>query len=84
MTLLNKFKDIRMRLEKSIKKAKKAYYKKKFENCIGDSRQTFNLLNELNGKTLINTTIPKLDSCFLSSDSNPSAFEVAERFNEYL
>ena len=84
LNLLNKFQNIRIRLEKSTKKAKKTYYKKKFENCIGDSRQIFNLLNELNGKTLINTTIPQLYSCVLSSDSNPSAFEVAEKFKKFF
>ena len=38
---LQKFKHLRAKVEKEIKIAKKRFYFKKFEKCIGDSRQTF-------------------------------------------
>ena len=46
-----KFKVLRDKFGKSVKKAKKDFYKQKFESCIGDSRQTYKLLNDIKGIT---------------------------------
>ena len=42
----SKFKLLRNKFEKCIKKAKKDYYRQKFESCMGDSRQTYKLIND--------------------------------------
>ena len=83
-SLSKKFTDIRLQLEKSIKTAKKVYYRNMFEKCIGDSRQTFKLLNELSGKHLVNNAVPKLSSCMSDTAPNSSNFQVAEKFNEFF
>ena len=44
--LLQTFRSLRDRFEKEIKLSKKNYYWNKFKNCIGDSRQTYKILNE--------------------------------------
>ena len=50
-------------LEKEIKTTKTQFYHNKFEKCIGNSRQTYKLLNELKGKTNPSETFPILASC---------------------
>ena len=55
-----------------------------FDNCLGDSRQTFTLLNELSGKTRPNNSFIKLASCISDTKPNPSTFEVAEKFSEFF
>ena len=55
-----------------------------FEKCIGDSRQTFELLNELSGKHLVNNAVPKLSSCMSDTAPNSSNLQVAEKINEFF
>ena len=55
-----------------------------FDNCLGDSRQTFALLNELSGKTRQKNSVIKLASCISDTKPNPSTLEVAEKFNEFF
>ena len=83
-SLRKKFTDIILQLEKSIKTAKKVYYRNMFEKGIGDSRQTFKLLNELSGKHLVNNAVPKLSSCLSDTAPNSSNLQVAEKFNEFF
>ncbi len=45
-----RFVTARKKCELAIRQSKKLLYMNKFNSCIGDSRQTFELLNELQGK----------------------------------
>ena len=45
------YKDFRKELRKIIKLAKKNYYCKKFENFKGNIKKTWQLINELRGKS---------------------------------
>ena len=47
---LQKLKSLRSQFEDETKGAKRKFYLNKFNSCIGDSRQTYELLNEINGK----------------------------------
>ena len=47
LLLLYRFKKIRIRFEKNVKSAKRIYYRNMFDNCFGDSRRTFTLLNKI-------------------------------------
>ena len=58
--------------------------KNMFDNCLGDSRKTFPLFNELSGKTRSNNSFIKLASCISDTKPIPSNFEVAEKFNEFF
>ena len=44
--------------------AKKSFYMNKFNSCLGNSRQTLKLRNELKGKFSNSTNIPLLRSSF--------------------
>ena len=70
--LLQTFRSLRDRFEKEIKLSKENYYWNKFKNCIGDSRQTYKILNDISGKSNKNSKIPPLQSCI---DENENATE---------
>ena len=59
------------------------FYWNKFKNCIGDSRQTYELLNELNGKSISRFKMPIFESCQNLID-NPTEKDVANRFNDFF
>ena len=48
---LRNFNGARLKVEKALKKLKSYYYSKRFERCINDPKQTYKLLNELQGKS---------------------------------
>ena len=79
----NKFKLLRDKFEKSVKKAKKDFYRQKFESCIGDSRQTYKLLNDIKGSTRKSSKVPALNSCN-ARFSDPSSTDIAEEFNTFF
>ena len=62
---------------------KQKFYWNKFKNCIGDSRQTYKLLNELNGKSISRFKVTILESCQKLND-NPTEKDVANRFNDFF
>ena len=49
--LYNKYKDYRRILNKTIKIAKRTYYGKKFDLAKGNIKKTWDLINELRGKS---------------------------------
>ena len=69
-------------LEKVLK-AKKDYYAKKFESCIGDSRQTYKLLNDIKGTNRKNAQVPALNTCNARC-TDPSSADIAEEFNTFF
>ena len=81
-TLVN-FKKQRQKFENAVKCKKRTHYMNKFRHCIGDSRQTYKLLNELNCKNLAQSNIPVLDSC-LQVQENPSNKDIADKFNDFF
>ena len=81
--LLENFKNLRSKLEKELNRRKKKYYIKKFTACIGDSRQTYKLLNDLSGKNTKDASVPVLESCLQHKEA-PSTFDIAERFNNFF
>ena len=81
--ILENFKNLRSKLEKEIKSAKRKYYNKKFTACIGDSRQTYKLLNDLSEKNTKDASVPVLESCLQHKEA-PSTFDIAERFNNFF
>ena len=80
---MENFKNLRFKLEKEVKGAKRKFYRNKFSACIGDSRQTYKLLNDLSGKNIYDANVPILESCQQHSVT-PSTFDVAERFNVFF
>ena len=81
--LLNTFTNLRKKFEQAVKMNKRKFYWNKLKNCIGDSRQTYKLLNELNGKSISRFTVPILESCQKLND-NPTEKDVANRFNDFF
>ena len=77
--IFKKFKDLGNQFKSNLNKTKKQFYWRKFYSCIGDSRQTFKLLNYISGKHLNPSIVPALDSCIENS-----ATEIAETFNKYF
>ena len=81
--LLKKFKECRMRLEKQLKLRKKQFHLNSFQKCLGNSRQTFKLLNELKGKSYKSQNFPILGSCYQKFDQ-PSDKNNANEFNNFF
>ena len=81
---MNTFTNLRKKFEQAVKMNKRKFYWNKFKNCIGDStRQTYKLLNELNGKSISRLKVPILESCQKLND-NPTEKDVANRFNDFF
>ncbi len=78
---LAKFRKLRAEVEKSIKIAKKHFFRK-FKNCIGDSRATYTFLNELNGTTFSQSSIESISN---EKDVLLEApVDIAETMNTYF
>ena len=80
---MNTFTNLRKKFEQAVKMNKRKFYWNKFKNCIGDSRQTYKLLNELNEKSISRFKVPILESCQKLND-NPTEKDVANRFNDFF
>ena len=80
---LTHFQELRKNFENSVTKAKKQFYWNKFKSCIGDSRQTYKLLNDISGKTKSKTNIPFLDNMAKCTDSENN-LHIADAFNEHF
>ena len=80
-TKVEKFKALRIKVEKTIKAKKKFYYEQKFSKCIGDSKQVYNLLNELKGVTVKNSKVPCLITDGRRIDDN---LDVANELNTFF
>ena len=78
-----KFKLLRDKFGKSVKKAKTDFFAQKFESCIGDSRQTYKLLNDTKGITRKSSQVPALNSCNARC-TDPSGADIAEEFNTFF
>ena len=74
------FADERQNFEQAAKTSKKQYYWNKFKSCIGDSRQTYKLLNELNGKNKTQLHKPSLQTC-RENGGSPTDNDIAESLN---
>ena len=60
---LQEFKKWRLTFEKEYKKSKKQYYQNKLQACQTDSRRTYKLLNDINGKSKTFNDPPLLNTC---------------------
>ncbi len=67
-----------------VKKLKKSFYYKMFEECIGDSRRAFRLLNDLKGKNTSRSSFRKLTSCVTNEHPAPTDHQIAEAFNDFF
>ena len=65
---------------KLIMSEKRRLFYNKFDNCVGDSRQTFKILNEITGKTSKMVQINQLTG----SVNAVSSSEIADSFNEFF
>ena len=79
-SFLSKYKELRTKFEQAVKTSKKQYHWNKFISCIGDSRQTYKLLNELNGKNKTQLHIPSLQTC-RENGGSPTDNDIAESLN---
>ena len=77
---LVKYRSYNKHLKKLIKHAKYSYYFKKFENCNGNMKKTWNLINEIRGKCK-----KEIKPLFkLGSNRKITNFKtIANKFNEY-
>ena len=69
--------------KKGIKGAKRNFYYEKFNSCLGSSRQTYKLLNDIQGKSFSKANILFLDLWQKNYDE-PSHYENVQAFNEYF
>ena len=80
---LKVFKDLRNTFQKTLETTKKQFYLNKFKSCVGDSRQTYKLLNEIKAEQKNASSVPYLD--VLQVDNNePSQMDIAEAFNDHF
>ena len=78
--LYDKYKNYRKRLTNIIKCAKNKFYSEKFDQCKGNSRKTWKLINELRGKSKT-----KSKSYFMINDTLIKERRViADEFNKYF
>ena len=78
---LNTFKYLRAKLSALITKTKRNYYRDKFNQSIGDSRQVYKLLNDIRGINNKSEVVPKLKD---SNDTDLTANEIVEKFNMHF
>lgn len=78
--LYNTYKNFRFKLRKIIKAAKKSYYSKKFDNVKGNLKKTWELINELRGKTKSNIKASFIIDGKLVEDQR----EIANEFNTFF
>ena len=69
-------------MEKLLKSFKKIYAQK-FESCIGDSRQTYKLLNDIKELTRKSSQVPALNTCNARC-TDPSSANIAEEISTFL
>ena len=80
--LLNKFKTIRSNFAKELRNAKRKYYRNRFYQNIGDSRQTFRTLNEVLGN---NPSDQHTISCLTVNNKEITEdLDIAECMNEFF
>ena len=75
----HELKKLRMQFKKEVKHYKKNIYWVKFENCNGDSVQTYKLRDDISGKSSKSNQIPILQSCFSFCDGNLPDADIAEK-----
>ena len=80
-TKRKKFLSERSKVEKLVKLSKRNYYYNRFNNCIGDSRQVFKILNEIIGKCPRSGNVPLLKNGDLEIDNNQ---EIANHLNDHF
>ena len=71
----------RQKVEKFIRIAKKDYYYQKFNKCIGDSRQVFKVLNEINGKTAKSS---KISALLINNNELSDPVLISNVLNDYF
>ena len=77
----NTLKYLRLKLNALITKTKRNYYRDKFNQTIGDSRQVYTLLNDIRGINNKSEIVPKLKD---SNDTGLPANEIFEKFNMHF
>ena len=79
-SLYIKYKDFRRKLKSIIRIAKKSFYYRKFDNCKGDTKKTWSLINELRGKSKQQTKPSFIIDGQLVRDRRI----IANQFNKYF
>ena len=87
--LYEKYKDYRRRLTNLVKGAKSKFYNNKFDQCKGNSKKTWELINELRGKSktkskasfLVNGTLVK-ERKVIANDFNKYFTSIASNLND--
>ena len=77
-----KFKTIRSNFAKELRNAKRNYYRNRFYQIIGDSRQTFRTLNEVLGNNTSNQQ--PINSLLINDQVITDGSEIVERMNEFF
>ena len=72
-----KFKLLPNKFETCVKKAKREFYRQKFESCMGDSGQTYKLINDIKGTNRKSSQRSALNSCS-ERCTDPSSADFAE------
>ena len=80
----HKLKKLRMQFKKEVKHYKKNIYWIKFENCNGDSVQTYKLRDDISGKSSKSNLIPILQSYFSFCPGNLPDADIAEKTLYFL
>ena len=78
--LYDKYKNYRKRLKNLINCAKNKFYSKKFDQCKGNSKKTWNLINELRGKSKTNHK----SSFVINGTLIKERRVIADEFNKYF
>ncbi|MEL6989783.1 MAG: hypothetical protein AAGK97_18390, partial [Bacteroidota bacterium] len=79
---LERFKTFKRKFEKELRNAKRNFYRKKFYQNIGDSRQTFRTLNEVLGNKARNKST--MSRILVSGSEILCPKEIAESMNNYF
>ena len=77
----NTFKRARNNVNNAIKNAKKSYYLNSFTACDGNSRKTWELINEVTGRKSEKAIINELE---FEDKKLPDSTEIAEDFNKFF
>ena len=77
-----RYKELYDRVRSEIRSSRKKFYKKKFQTCIGDSRQIYKFLNMLKGSKGNNRDVSDIVS--ESGDRHTNQQTIANDFNNFF
>jgi retron-type reverse transcriptase len=81
LTYGDEFRSCRNRVTKLVREAKHSYYQEKLENNVRDSKKTWSVVNEVLGRSRVNSSVSELED---GGEVTRDTGRIAQLMNEYF